>query len=127
MRYLNKGETDVKAAAPALATNVSSSDSVLDFEFKKDVENLSNEVSPTHTDLLVGLDAIERTWIEQLKAVRENTLVIEKQAIACVARVRDDIARLHLLGLQVTKEAERGQEACKHLAESLAHMKGDRA
>jgi hypothetical protein len=79
-------------------------------------------MSPTHTGLLVELENIERTWIEQLREVRESTLVVERQAIACVARVKDDISRLHLLGRQLTKEAARGKQLCQALSNNINRM-----
>jgi hypothetical protein len=100
---------------------------------EKDVEEITPvknteepPMSPTHTGLLVELENIERTWIDQLRAVRESTLQVEKQAIACVARVKDDISRLHLLGRQLTKEAERQKQLCQALSNNITRMmRGD--
>jgi hypothetical protein len=78
-----------------------------------------------HTLMLESIDRVAQSWIEQLKHVRDNTLTIEQLVISTCAKAKDDITRMHLLGAQVLKEAERGDEVCQHLAEGLDAIMGE--
>ena len=78
------------------------------------------------TSLVDGLDRIESSWITQLAAIRHNSEVLERKIKACVLGLRQDMARLELLGQQAMKEAERGRKVSQHFVSSLDQIKGGR-
>jgi hypothetical protein len=75
-----------------------------------------------HTLLLESVDRIALQWVDQLRLVRKNTEAIEQQLMECTAKAKSDLTRMHLLGAQVAKEAQRGQEVCSHLARELEQL-----
>jgi hypothetical protein len=72
-----------------------------------------------HDDIIKSLDMIAQGWIAQLKHVRASTEQLEKMVLATLGRVSSDVSEMHLLGVAVTREAQRGEEACSHLAKQL--------
>ena len=78
-----------------------------------------DEVKNIHTLLEESITHIASQWVEQLKIVRENTLMLETQILACVTKTKSDITTLHSLGTQVAEEARRGQEVCRQLSDSI--------
>ena len=78
-----------------------------------------DEVKNIHTLLEESITHIASQWVEQLKIVRENTLTLETQILACVTKTKSDITTLHSLGTQVAEEARRGQEVCRQLSDSI--------
>ena len=87
------------------------------------IEKVAPALAPfeqqTHTLMMESIDRIAQQWLEQLKRVRDNTVVIEQLVISTAAKAKDDITRMHLLGAQVMKEAQRGEEVCLHMADGL--------
>lgn len=90
------------------------------------VERVLDNSSPfeqqAHTLLLEGIDRITQQWVAELGHVRDNTKVIEQKVIAQAAKVKDEITKLHLLGIQAMKEAERGRAVSLKLEEELDAM-----
>ncbi len=78
-----------------------------------------DEVKNIHTLLEESITHIASQWVEQLKIVRENTITLENQILACVTKTKSDITMLHSLGTQVAEEARRGQEVCRQLSDSI--------
>ena len=78
-----------------------------------------------HALLNRSIETIANTWIDELKAIRENTTVLEAQLLACVSKTKTDIAKLHDLGAQVAEEAKRGRETCAKLTEGVAAIVGE--
>ena len=78
-----------------------------------------DEVKNIHTLLEESITHIASQWVEQLKIVRENTITLENQILACVTKTKSDITMLHDLGTQVAEEARRGQEVCRQLSDSI--------
>lgn len=78
-----------------------------------------------HNLLKESVEKIAGQWIAELKQVRENTLELEKQLMACVAKTKDDITKLHELGVHVAEEAKRGRETCARLTEGVAQIAGE--
>ena len=76
----------------------------------------------THTLMLEGIDKITTQWIGQLDHVRQNTHIVEKMVVAQAAKVKSEITKLHLLGVQAMKEAERGDEVTRSLGEQIDAM-----
>ena len=72
-----------------------------------------------------SIETIAQSWISELKAIRENTEVLEAQLLACVSKTKADIAALHTLGAQVAEEAKRGRETCAKLTEGVAQIAGE--
>jgi hypothetical protein len=85
-------------------------------EATTDIAPITDQV---HSLLLDSVAKISDQWIEQLKIVRENTLTLETQILACVTKTKSDITMLHDLGVKVADEARRGQEVCRQLSDSV--------
>ena len=64
----------------------------------------------THTLLLESVDQLAQQWINEIATVRSNTLEVENLLLAQLAKVKDHLTRLHLLGAMAAKEAERGRD-----------------
>jgi hypothetical protein len=76
----------------------------------------------THTLMIESVDRIAQGWIEQLGHVRNNTVTIEQLVIERATLVKEQITKLHLLGAQVMKEAERGKQVNTTLVDQLDRM-----
>jgi len=85
-------------------------------EATTDIVPITDQV---HSLMLDSVGKIADQWIEQLRIVRENTLTLETQILACVTKTKSDITTLHALGTQVAEEARRGQEVCRQLSDSI--------
>ena len=87
------------------------------------LESVKPDLAPmetqVHSLLLESVGKIADQWIEQLVLLRENTVALENQIIASVAKTKSDITALHSLGLQVAAEARRGQEVCRQMSDSV--------
>src|SRR5262245_10009388 len=80
-----------------------------------------------HTLMLESVDRIAHIWFCELNHVRENTKVVEDMVIAQAAKAKDELTKLHLLGVQAMKEAQRGQEVVAQLGEQLDAMMAEHA
>lgn len=87
---------------------------------------LSDSDAKQVSSLVDGLDRIETSWITQLGHIKHNADVLERKIKACVLGLRQDMARLELLGQQAMKEAERGRKVAQHFVSSLDQIKGGR-
>lgn len=87
---------------------------------------LSDADAKQVSSLVDGLDRIETSWITQLGHIKHNADVLERKIKACVLGLRQDMARLELLGQQAMKEAERGRKVAQHFVSSLDQIKGGR-
>jgi hypothetical protein len=76
----------------------------------------------THTLMLESVDQLTNHWVKHLTHARENNKGLEQQVLERAAALRDQITRLHLLGVQVMKEAERGDQINAQLAAELDRM-----
>ena len=81
----------------------------------------------THTLMMESVDRITQQWVGELNNVRDNTKVVEQMVISQAARAKDELTKLHLLGVQAMKEAARGQEVVQHLGDELDAMMSDHA
>ena len=79
----------------------------------------------THTLMLESVDKITQQWVDELDRVRENTRVVEQMVIQQAAKVKDELTRLHLLGVQAMREAERGSDLSRRLVEELESLMAD--
>jgi hypothetical protein len=77
-----------------------------------------------HSLLDDSIEKLAESWISQLNALRDNTVQLENQLIACVAQTKDNIKQLHSLGLQIAAEAQRGREVCEKLADGIDAIAG---
>jgi hypothetical protein len=75
-----------------------------------------------HTLMMESVDRITQQWVGELNHVRENTLAVEQMVIAQAAKAKDELTKLHLLGMQAMKEAQRGQEVVARLGDELDAM-----
>ena len=64
----------------------------------------------THTLMIESVDRITQQWVDELNNVRNNSKVIEQMVIEQSAKVKDGLTKLHLLGVQAMREAQRGHE-----------------
>jgi hypothetical protein len=81
---------------------------------------------PKQSSVVDALDMIEAVWLAQLSEIKINADTIETKLRSCVVGLRQDIARLELLGQQAMKEAERGYKGAKHFSSSLDQIKSGR-
>ena len=80
-----------------------------------------------HLLLKKSVEQIAGQWVEQLNIVRANTVTLEEQVLACLAKTKTDIAQLYGLGVKVAEEAKRGQELCASLSAGVALITGEAA
>ena len=90
------------------------------------VDRVSDDGVPfdqkTHTLMMESVDRITQQWVGELNNVRDNSKAVEQMVIAQAARAKDELTKLHLLGVQAMKEAARGQEVVRHLGDELDAM-----
>ena len=89
------------------------------------LQDLPPPTDQVHKLLNESIEKIAQGWIDQLKQLRDNTVALESQMMACVARTKDQINQLHTLGEQVAGEARRGREVCEKLSEGIAQIAGE--
>ena len=75
-----------------------------------------------HTLMMESVDRITQHWVSELNHVRENTMAVEQMVISQAAKAKDELTKLHLLGMQAMKEAQRGQEVVQRLGDELDSM-----
>jgi N-dimethylarginine dimethylaminohydrolase len=78
-----------------------------------------------HQLLKESVEKIATQWVEQLNVVRANTVALEEQVLACLAKTKSDIQQMHELGVKVTEEAKRGREICAQLGAGVALITGE--
>jgi hypothetical protein len=80
----------------------------------------------THTLMMESVDRITQHWVGELNRVRDNSKIIEQMVITQAAKTKDELTKLHLLGTQAMKEAQRGHEVLEHLADEIDGMMTER-
>jgi hypothetical protein len=90
------------------------------------VERVKDTGSPfeqkSHTLMLESVDKITQQWIAELGNIREANQTIEQMVIEQAATLKDAITKLHLLGMQAMKEAQRGRDFHTQLGNQLDAM-----
>ena len=86
--------------------------------------NQHTPVEQVHGLLNESIEQIAQSWINELTVLRENTVTLETQLLACVADVKAKIEDLHTLGAKVAAEAKRGQEVVTSAAKGIAQIGG---
>ena len=81
----------------------------------------------THTLMLESVDKITQAWVEELLALRRNSEGIEQMVVEQAAKVKSEMTKLHLLGVQAMREAQRGHDVLQHLGEQINTMMEARA
>jgi Mg2+ and Co2+ transporter CorA len=76
----------------------------------------------SHDLMLASVDKITQAWVDELVSLRENSKTIEQMVIEQAAKVKAEMTRLHLLGVQAMREAQRGHEVLQHLGTELDSM-----
>ena len=81
----------------------------------------------SHTLMLESVDKITQAWVDELIALRDNSKVIEEMVKEQADKVKSEMTRLHLLGVQAMREAQRGHEVLQNLGNELDAMMTERA
>lgn len=81
----------------------------------------------THTLMMESVDKITTQWVDELIAVRDNSKIIEQMVIEQATKVKSELTKLHLLGAQAMREAQRGHEVLQQLGTELDAMMAERA
>lgn len=76
----------------------------------------------THDLMIESVDRITTQWVDELVNVRDNTKVIEQMVIEQAAKVKSELTKLHLLGAQAMREAQRGHDVLQRLGDELDAM-----
>ena len=76
----------------------------------------------THTLMLESVDKITGQWVDELIALRDNTKIIEQMVIEQASKVKSELTKLHLLGVQAMREAQRGHDVLQSLGNELDAM-----
>jgi hypothetical protein len=90
------------------------------------IERVRDAASPfeqkSHTLMIESVDRITQEWVAELATVRENTKLIEQMVIEQAAKVKTELTKMHLLGVQAMREAQRGNEVMHQLGDQLDAM-----
>jgi len=93
------------------------------------IERVRDTGSPfeqkSHTLMLESVDKITQQWISELVNIREANQAVEQMVIQQAAVLKDQITKLHLLGMQAMKEAQRGLEFHTQLGNQLDELMGE--
>jgi hypothetical protein len=76
----------------------------------------------SHDLMLASVDKITQAWVDEMVALRENSKHIEQMVLEQAAKVKAEMTRLHLLGVQAMRETQRGHEVLQHLGDELDSM-----
>lgn len=76
----------------------------------------------SHTLMLESVDKITQSWVDEMIALRDNSKVIEQMVVEQASKVKGELTKLHLLGVQAMREAQRGHEVLQHLGEEISMM-----
>lgn len=79
----------------------------------------------SHALMLESVDKITNQWVAELNNVRDNMHSIEQMVIAQAAKTKEELTKLHLLGVQAMREAQRGHEVALQLGRELQSMMGE--
>jgi hypothetical protein len=87
------------------------------------VERVSGGGEPfgqeTHTLMMESVDRITQQWVGELNRVRDTSKNIEQMVITQAAKTKGELTKLHLLGVQAMKEAQRGHEVMQRFSDEL--------
>ena len=72
--------------------------------------------------MLELVDRITQHWVDELNNVRDNSKIVEQMVISQAAKTKEELTKLHLLGTQTMREAQRGHEVLEHLAQEIEGM-----
>ena len=78
----------------------------------------------SHDLMIRSVDKIAQEWLTELRRVRDNTAILESMVLEQVTTVKNALTKLHLLGAQTMREAERGHDVIGQLADELDAMMG---
>jgi hypothetical protein len=76
----------------------------------------------SHTLMLAAIDKVAIGWVNELKRIREQTVALEAMVIAQCDRTKSEITKMHMLGVQTLREADRTQEVNRSIAAELDRM-----
>jgi hypothetical protein len=78
----------------------------------------------SHTLMMESVDKITNQWVTELNHVCNNLKTVEQMVIAQAAKTKEELTKLHLLGVQAMREAQRGDEVAHQLGRELQSMIG---
>jgi hypothetical protein len=76
----------------------------------------------SHLAMHAMVDKLVDQWVAEFARTREQTVVLEQMVISQAAKVKNEITRMHLLGIQTMREAEHAHEVNQHIADELDSM-----
>lgn len=76
----------------------------------------------SHTLLIASIDKIAIGWVNELKRIRDQTVALEAMVLAQCDRTKSEITKMHMLGVQTLREAERTQEVNRSIADELDRL-----
>jgi hypothetical protein len=94
------------------------------------IERMPDSATPfeqkTHTLMLESVDKITQQWVDEMISLRDNTKIIEQMVIEQATKVKNELTRLHMLGVQAMRETQRGHQVIQQLGEELDAMMAQR-
>jgi len=81
----------------------------------------------SHDLMLASVDKITSAWIDEMVSLRDNSKSIEQMVVEQAAKVKTEMTKLHLLGVQAMRETQRGHELLQQLGHELDVIAADRA
>ena len=79
-------------------------------------------VERVHGLLQESIQSIAQSWIHELQVLRESTVTLENQLLACVADLKAKVEELHTLGAKISTEVKQGQDAVTAASNGLAKI-----
>ena len=74
-------------------------------------------------ELMIGsVDKITQEWVDEMTSLRKNSEAIEQMVIEQATKVKSELTKLHLLGVQAMRESQRGHELLQHLGDEIDAM-----
>ena len=93
------------------------------------IERVRDTGSPfeqkSHTLMLEAVDKVTQQWIGELVNIREANQAVEQMVVQQAALLKEQITKLHLLGMQAMKEAQRAHDFHNQLGTQLDAMMGE--
>lgn len=77
-----------------------------------------------HDLLNQSIEKIAQGMVNELEALRKNTVDLENRLLAAANDAKASINKLRELNAQVAEEARRGQEVCRQLSDSIEKIAG---
>jgi hypothetical protein len=76
-----------------------------------------------HDLLLESIDKVAHEWVDELQHIRSNSEQVEHMVLERIAKIKNDITQLYLLGNAAMVEAQRGDEINTKLSGELDKLR----